>query len=66
MNTMEIIGNWNIVRGKFKQKLAQWMGDELQFVEGKENELIGRIQRRTGRGSADFKSTQGRCHCRSK
>jgi len=53
MSTLEIIGNWNIVKGKLKQKLARWSGDDLQFAEGKENELIGRIQKRTSRN--DFK-----------
>ena len=48
MNTLEIKGNWNIIRGKLKQKWAKLTEDDLQFVEGKENELIGRIQKRTG------------------
>jgi len=48
MNTMELKGNWNIIRGKLKQRWARLTDDDLQYVEGKEAELIGRIQKRTG------------------
>jgi uncharacterized protein YjbJ (UPF0337 family) len=47
MSTLTTKGNWNIAKGKLKQKLAQLAGDDLQFTEGKEDELIGRIQKRT-------------------
>jgi uncharacterized protein YjbJ (UPF0337 family) len=47
MNTLEMQGNWNIVKGKLKQKLARLTDDDLQMIEGKEDELIGRIQKRT-------------------
>ena len=48
MNKLEVKGNWNIAKGKLKQKFAQLTDDDLQFVEGKEDELLGRIQKRTG------------------
>jgi uncharacterized protein YjbJ (UPF0337 family) len=48
MNTLEIKGDWNITKGKLKQKWATLTDDELQFVEGKSDELIGRIQKHTG------------------
>ncbi len=48
MNKLEIKGDWNIAKGKIKQKWAQLTDEDLQFVVGKEEELIGRIQRRTG------------------
>ena len=48
MNTLEMKGNWNIVKGKLKQRWARLTDDDLQYVEGKENELVGRIQKRTG------------------
>ena len=44
MSTLTVKGNWNIAKGKLKQKFAQLTDDDLQFVEGKEDELIGRIQ----------------------
>jgi uncharacterized protein YjbJ (UPF0337 family) len=48
MNTLEMTGNWNILKGKLKQKWAKLTDDDLEFVEGKEDELVGRIQKRTG------------------
>jgi uncharacterized protein YjbJ (UPF0337 family) len=51
MSTLKIKGNWNIVKGKLKQKFAKLTDDDLQFIEGKEDELIGRIQKRTGQAT---------------
>ena len=48
MNILEIKGDWNITKGKLKQKWAKLTDDDLQFVEGKNEELFGRIQKRTG------------------
>ena len=49
MSIFTVKGNWNIARGKLKQRLAQLANDDLQFIDGKEDELVGRIQKRTGR-----------------
>jgi uncharacterized protein YjbJ (UPF0337 family) len=48
MNTLEIKGDWNIARGKLKQKWANLTDSDLQFVKGQHEELYGRIQKRTG------------------
>jgi len=48
MNKLEIKGDWNVAKGKLKQKWATLTDDDLQFVEGKQDELLGRIQKRTG------------------
>ena len=48
MTTLEIKGDWNITKGKLKQKWAKLTDHDLQYVEGKRDELIGRIQKRTG------------------
>ena len=48
MTTLEIKGDWNITKGKLKQKWAKLTDDDLQFAEGKAEELVGRIQKRTG------------------
>jgi len=48
MNTQEIKGDWSIAKGKLKQKWAQLTDDDLQYAEGKLDELFGRIQKRTG------------------
>lgn len=49
MNTLELKGDWNIVKGRLKQKYAQLTDDDLKFAKGQEEELLGRIQKRTGK-----------------
>jgi uncharacterized protein YjbJ (UPF0337 family) len=48
MNTLQVKGEWNIIKGKLKKKYAQLTEDDLRYEEGGEDELIGRIQKRTG------------------
>ena len=67
MTTLEIKGDWNITKGKLKQKWAKLTDDDLKFVEGKEDELLGRIQKRTGetREAVEkaFKDCGSNCGC---
>lgn len=44
----ELKGNWNIAKGKLKQKWGGLTDDDLDYQEGKEDELVGRIQKKTG------------------
>ena len=48
MTTLELKGDWNILKGKLKQKWATLTDDDLQLIDGKGDELLGRIQKRTG------------------
>jgi uncharacterized protein YjbJ (UPF0337 family) len=48
MNKLQLKGDWNIIKGKMIQKWSQLTDDDLQYAEGKQDELIGRIQKRTG------------------
>ena len=48
MTKLEVKGDWNIAKGKLKQKWAKLTDDDLQYAEGKHEELFGRIQKRTG------------------
>jgi uncharacterized protein YjbJ (UPF0337 family) len=49
MDKLEIKGKWNEVKGKLKQKYADIMDDDLTYAEGKEDELLGKLQQKTGR-----------------
>ena len=49
MNTQQLKGKWNEVKGKLKQKYADLTDDDLLYVEGKEDELYGRIQGKIGK-----------------
>ena len=63
MNTLQMKGNWNVAKGKMKQKFAQLTDNDLQYVEGKEEELIGRIQKRTGQSRQDVEDAIDECCC---
>lgn len=48
-NTTEIKGNWNEMKGKLKQKFAILTDDDLLLAEGKNDELVGRLQAKLGK-----------------
>ncbi len=49
---LQMKGSWNSVKGKLKQKYADLTDDDLLYEEGKEDELLGRLQKKLG-GSID-------------
>lgn len=54
--SLKIKGNWNEIKGKIKQKYASLTDDDLLYEEGKEDELYGRIQKKTGDTKEQVKS----------
>ena len=64
MTTLEIKGDWNIAKGKLKKKWANLTDDDLKYSEGQNDELIGRIQKRTGQTrEAVEKAIHDSCGC---
>jgi uncharacterized protein YjbJ (UPF0337 family) len=57
MNTLQLKGDWNIAKGKLKQKYASLTDDDLRYTEGQEDELVGRIQKRTGQTKEAIEKT---------
>jgi uncharacterized protein YjbJ (UPF0337 family) len=49
MNTFILKGDWNEIAGKLKQQYANLTDDDLLFKEGKEEELLGRLQQKLGK-----------------
>ena len=49
MNQLTWKGRWNEVKGKVKQQYADLTDDDLLYEEGKEDELLGRLQKKTGK-----------------
>ena len=54
MNTTEIKGNWNELKGKLKQKYADLTDDDLMYAEGREDELYGKLQQKLGKTKEEF------------
>ena len=47
--TSELKGNWNEIKGKLKQKFALLTDNDLLLVEGKQEEMLGRLQIKLGK-----------------
>lgn len=56
MDKLRIKGNWNELKGRIKQEWADLTDDDLLYVEGKEDELLGRIQNKTGKTKDEVRS----------
>ncbi|WP_185211792.1 MULTISPECIES: CsbD family protein [Sphingobacterium] len=56
MDSLDLKGKWNILKGKVKQKYADLTDDDLLYVEGKEDELYGRLQEKTGKTREEVRS----------
>ena len=50
MDKLQIKGNWNELKGKIKQAYGDLTDDELVREEGKDDELLGKLQQKTGKG----------------
>ena len=48
MDKLKINGNWNELKGKVKQHWGSLTDDDLTYKEGREDEMIGKIQKKTG------------------
>jgi uncharacterized protein YjbJ (UPF0337 family) len=55
MTKLGFKGSWNEAKGKLKQKYAQLTDDDLAFAEGKEDELLGRLQQKLGKSKEDLR-----------
>lgn len=67
MNTQTLKGDWNVTKGKLKQKYAQLTDDDLTYVDGKKDELIGRLQKKTGAAKEELEKAlndSDDCNCR--
>ena len=55
MTKLQFKGGWNQVKGKLKQKYGQLTDDDLTFAEGKDDELLGRLQQKLGKSKDDLR-----------
>lgn len=53
-NSTEATDNWNEIKGKLKQKFAILTDNDLLLVEGKKDEMLGRIQVKIGKSKAEL------------
>ena len=49
MDTLQIKGSWNELKGRIKQQYADLTDDDLLYEEGEEDKLIGKLQQKLGK-----------------
>ena len=55
MNKLQIKGSWNEIKGKLKQQFGNLTDNDLTFAEGKEDELLGRLQKKLGKSREELR-----------
>jgi uncharacterized protein YjbJ (UPF0337 family) len=55
MNKLQFKGSWNEIKGKLKQQFGNLTDDDLTFADGKEDELLGGLQKRLGKSKEDLR-----------
>jgi uncharacterized protein YjbJ (UPF0337 family) len=53
-NLTELKGNWKEIKGKLKQKFGMLTDSDLLFAEGKQDEMLGRLQTKLGKTKAEI------------
>ena len=51
----KIKGNWNVIKGSIKQEFGDATDEDLTYVEGQEDELLGRLQILMGKTKEEIK-----------
>ena len=54
MNSTELKGDWEVQKGKLKQKFAKLTDNDLLFVEGKKDEMLGKLQITLGKSKEEL------------
>jgi uncharacterized protein YjbJ (UPF0337 family) len=55
MNKLQFKGSWNELKGKLKQQYGNLTDDDLAFSEGKEDELLGPLQKKLGKSKEEVR-----------
>lgn len=56
MNTETIKGNWNQIKGEFKEEYGKAINDKSTEGEGKVDQIVGKIQEKYGLSKEDIKA----------
>ena len=54
--TTAIKGSWNELKGKLKQEYANITDDDLLYIEGKKDEMLGKLQLKLGKTKEELQS----------
>lgn len=54
MDKLELKGKWNELKGKIMAEHGHLTDDDLKYEEGKDDELLGRLQQKLGKGKDEL------------
>ncbi len=60
MVNLKLKGDWNVIKGKLKQQFGNLTDHDLLFIQGKEEELLGRLQQKLGKTKQEIRDLLGR------
>ena len=55
MNTTELKGDWQIQKAKLKQRFADLTDNDLMFLDGKKDEMLGKLQVKLGKTKEELR-----------
>ena len=53
---LKLQGTWNELKGKAKKQYSDLTDDDLLYEEGKDDELLGRLQQKMGKTKEEVKN----------
>jgi uncharacterized protein YjbJ (UPF0337 family) len=53
---LKMNGSWNEVKGKIKQEYGDLTDDDLTYEDGKDDELLGKLQNKVGKTKEELKA----------
>lgn len=56
MNTTSLNGAWEVQKGKLKQKFAKLTDNDLLFIDGKKEEMMGKLQTKLGKSKEELRT----------
>lgn len=54
MNTTQVKGTWNELKGKLKQRFAVLTDNDLMYEEGQRDEMLGNIEKKLGKSKEEL------------
>jgi uncharacterized protein YjbJ (UPF0337 family) len=55
MNTTEIKSKWEIQKAKLKQRFADLTDNDLMYLEGKKDEMLGKLEVKLGKTKEEIR-----------
>ncbi len=59
MNTTELKGDWEVQKAKLKQRFADLTDNDLMFLEGKKEEMLGKLEIKLGKTKEELREILG-------